>query len=480
MNTKHTIKVSALAVTVMVILVVTASVTGTAFADEPPPNPFIAVSITEHWFWVNNFTPETLVTFSIYDHQGDENPILEFSKPTDELGNLTIEGWQHIWDPEPGDYIVATDELIAKDLVLEYITLDVFDPENDLVSGYAMPGREVGVGVGNETGEQWMNVFADEATGEWIAQFEFNVGEDYLTEGSWAGGHVADEEGDVTAAHNSGPPEQPAWFTAFPEQDIVEGWDWPLGAEVHLAIYEDPVASPVYEQDETVVFAPWGSWQLWVWFEFPSEYNLKPGDIVTLTDNVTERTHVVRNLSITAIASEQNTVTGTTDANENITLWSWEDPQGMRLQTTANNIGAWRADFDDVGFDLVPGYHVRAEVWDDGGNDTAVDWYVHPTYTGLWRAVDSHDGSNMQMTISGVGNNQYQLTWTDDYWSICGGRGGIGLGAGSLDLGGSLRVDWVIKCRGAVTWEGQFDYVMDFETGTLWDGANTWYLVGGK
>lgn len=446
----------------------------------PALNSFVAVSITQHWFMLDQFPANVPVTISVYEHQGDMEPVLVLDRySTNESGFLSIEGWMHNWDLEPGNYVIASGGDVTKELVLEYITLDAFDPANDFISGHALPGREVSVGVGNETGEQWMNVFADAITGEWNADFT-GTGFD-ITEDMWAGGHVGDEDGDVTAAHNSGPPEPPAWFTAFPAQDVVEGWNWPLSANIHLTI-DDPATteiSPDYEQEETVAFTPWGSSDLWVWFEFGDEYDLKPGDVVTLTDGTTERTHTVRNLSITSIASEQNTVIGTSDASESIYLWSWEDPQGLRVQTTANNMGVWRADFDDVGFDLLPGFHVRAEVWDENGNDTAADLYVHPTYTGLWRTVDSYDQSNMQMTISGGGNNQYQLTWTDDYWSSCNGRS-VGHGIGTPDLGGGLLVDWVIECRGDVVWEGQINYFMDIAAGTLSDGANTWYLVGNR
>lgn len=445
----------------------------------PTPPAFIAVSLTSHWFMANNFLPETPITFYIYESKGDVDPVYVIDLNTDEFGNVGTQGWEYLWNPEMGNYVVATDGVNIKELELEYVTLDVFDPYNDFLSGEAAySGRQVDIGVGNENGEQWMSVIADDDS-RWSADFTLPDYEFNITADSWAGAHVSDEDGDVTASHNSGPPEPPAWFTAFPEQDVIEGWDWPLGAELHMSI-DDPSTevSPDYEQSETVEYAPWGSGQLWVWFEFPEAYDMKPGDVVTLSDGLVERTHVVRNLTITSIAFKQNTVTGTSDANESINLWSWEDPEGAQLRTNANNKGIWRADFDDIGFDLVPGYHVRAEVWDDTGNDTAVDWYVHPNYTGLWRAIDSADDSNMQMTISGGGNNRYQLTWSDDYWSICGGPGGNGLGTGVLTPWDMLQVNWVIKCHGAVVWEGQLDYMMDLETGTLWDGANTWFLVG--
>jgi hypothetical protein len=345
-----------------------ATVWGTA-----APNPFIAVSLTQHWFWVNSYAPEKLVTFSIYDNQGDETPILEFSKPTDSSGNLNLDGWEHIWDPEPGDYIVATDGLTTKDLVLENITLEVSDPVNNLVWGYTVGGREVGVGVGNEKGEQWMNVLADEVTGKWIAQFEFG-GEDYLTENSWASGNVGDEDGDITSAHNSGPSESPAWFTVFPELEAVEAWDFPIGAVVHLII-DDPATklSPDYEQDEPVTFTPWGSWQLWVWFDFAGKYNVKAGDVVTLTYGETVRTHTVQNLAVTKVNHEDDTIKGTASAGAEIHVWP--HATGQEEIAIANPNGKWNVSFSGV-YDLKPGEDGRAEIRDEMGNATAVDWHI--------------------------------------------------------------------------------------------------------
>jgi len=340
-----------------------------------PCNPFIAVSITEHWFWVNNFMPETLVTFSIYDDQGDIEPILKFSIPTDEMGNRTIDGWQHIWDPEPGDYIVATDGLITKDLVLEYLTLDVFDPGEDIISGTAMLGREVDIGMGNAETEYWIRVSADDPIGFEIGRWTANlreVGFD-ITEDMWAGAHVNDEDGDVTAAHNSGPPEPPAWFTVFPEWDAIEAWNFPIGAEVHLAIYEDPDDLPVYEQNEPVTFTPWDSWELWTWFDLSGTYDVKPGDIVTLSYGETVRTHVVQNLAVSKVNPEDDLVKGTSDPGAEI--YVWPHATGQEEFLAANPKGKWSVDFTGI-YDLMPGDGGRARIWGENGNATEVDWYI--------------------------------------------------------------------------------------------------------
>jgi signal peptidase I len=380
------------------------------------PNPFIAVSLTQHWFWVNNFMPGTLVTFYIYDNKGDENTIFEFSRNTDDFGNVNIEGWEHLWNPEPGDYVVATDGSNTKDLELEYITLDVFDPENDRVSGYALPGREVGVGVGNETGEQWMSVYTNDSTGEWVADFTLEGFEFDITEDSWAGGNVNDEDGDVTAAHNSGPSEPPAWFTVFPEQDAVEAWNWPLGALVHMAI-DDPSteATPDYEQDETITFTPWGSWQLWAWFDFAGVYDVKPGDIVTLSYGDTVRTHVVRNLAITKANHEDDIVKGTADAGAEIHVWPHATGQEQLAKT--NPQGKWNVDFTGI-YDLKPRDGGRAEIRDEMGNATAIDWYIpEPRFTiypdAQWfDGNDWPDGATVRITVK----DKPKCTFTQESW----------------------------------------------------------------
>ena len=68
-------------------------------------------------------------------------------------------------------------------------------------------------------------------------------------------------------------------------------------------------------------------------------------------------------------------------------------------------------------------------------------------FKGLWRAIDQ-DGSNIQLSIAGGGRGIFRLTWTDDYWSICGGNPGIGRGVGSLYsvFPNILHTDCVIRC----------------------------------
>lgn len=324
------------------------------------PNPFIAVSLTDHWISLSYFSPDTPVTISIYKSEGSSKPVVELNRSTDASGNLFIPSWAYNWDLEPGNLVTATDGVTTKELLLEYLTLDVFDPDHDLVSGSALAGRKVDVGVGNANGEQWLTVYADEVSAVWTADFK-TVGFD-LTADMWAGGHVNDEDGDVTAAHNTGAREPQ--FVVFPEWEWFDGNNWPDGASVKITV-QGKSECKVTKQSSGGFFN--GS--------FGEGCDVAIGDLVKFTDGKTTRTHVVRNLSITAVDPSENTITGTADTGTTVYVWphdGWFDP----LQAVADDSGLWQVDLDDTGYDLQEGASGRSEIRDETGNATAVDWYV--------------------------------------------------------------------------------------------------------
>jgi hypothetical protein len=250
---------------------------------------------------------------------------------------------------------------------VEPIAVTGLDTEADTIAGTAAAGETVYVW---QHGEDWaIQQPTADTDGNWTA--DFSTAEFDLQPGACGRAEVRDDAGNSTAEDWCVPIPR---FTAFPEGELIEGWDWPLDAVMHMTI-DDPSteASPDFTKDGMVILAPWDPGVRWLWIEFPGEYDLKPGDVVTVTDDATPRTHVVEVLSVGSPDAGENTVTGLASPSRRITLWSWEDPEGRRLETTADGSGAWVVDFDDVGLDLAPGQHVRAEVWDEGGNDTAID-----------------------------------------------------------------------------------------------------------
>jgi hypothetical protein len=161
------------------------------------------------------------------------------------------------------------------------------------------------------------------------------------------------------------------WLRAHPVWDSVDAWDWPQDAVLHLTI-DDPAtpAAPDFEMDLPGEVDPdLGS----VWFDFAGLYDLKPDDEVTVSDGTTTRQLIVSSLMIDAVDVAANTASGTAEAGASVRLPA-PPPPDQALFVTADGSGAWAADFDDIGFDLVAGTTVIAEVYDEDGDLTSFAW----------------------------------------------------------------------------------------------------------
>jgi hypothetical protein len=163
---------------------------------------------------------------------------------------------------------------------------------------------------------------------------------------------------------------------AFPEFNNVFGYGWPEGSEVHLTI-NDPSD---FDQTVTVGPAPWDPNDIMAFFDFGGSYDLKPGDVVTLSGSGMERTYTVQNLGVTEVDIRDDFVAGTADVGATVHV-GVHGYGGSEMILTVED-GTWMARFWDVGFDLVEGMCGRSEIRDDVGNATAVDWcYPVPHFT---------------------------------------------------------------------------------------------------
>ena len=157
---------------------------------------------------------------------------------------------------------------------------------------------------------------------------------------------------------------------AFPENDAVEAWEWPEGESIYLTINN----APGKEWEGVAAVTTWGDPRTYVRFEFNGQYDLVPGDIVTLTDNSTEIHHTVQNLDVTALNATTDTISGTADPGAVVQVWPHGFDSTATVETTAEG-GNWVADFAGL-FDLVKGTSGRSQILDENRNATAVDWTV--------------------------------------------------------------------------------------------------------
>ena len=207
-----------------------------------------------------------------------------------------------------------------------------------------------------------------------------------------------------------------ARFTVFPENDAVQAWDWPMNGVVYMTI-DDPATlstSPDYGQFATVGPAPWDENQILAYFNFSGVYDVKPGDLVTLIYGPTVVSYEVEPISLTDVDPVADTIGGTALPGETVFVWQ-HGQDWARQEPEAAADGGWVADFKlaDPPFDIAPGASGRAEVSDDRGNSTAVDWSVPIPGLRAFPDADRVDGDGWpagQMVTLTVDGRTFETT----------------------------------------------------------------------
>lgn len=227
------------------------------------------------------------------------------------------------------------------------------------------------------------------------------------------------------------------WLIAFPENDAVEGWEWPEGALVKLTINN----APGLEWSGTAQVTTWGDPRTYFRIELGNEYDLQIGDVVTLTEEFgTTTTHEVQNLAVTEVKGDVDTVGGTADVNAIVQVWPHGYDQDYFVEDTAED-GTWFADFGGLGFHTIEETGGRSQIVIDG-NATAVDWNVPwPT---PWR--DEFDGS--------LAGEWYWVNENQDKWNLTENPGflriytsNLGTGDENLLLRPVAQGDFAIETR---------------------------------
>ena len=362
-------------ISILVLLAAAVPVQGAVQAQEPSPR--IVASITYNWFQAENF-PGSSVHLQVYDEPGGAL-LWEETRSLSDSGYVTVEEWEHFMNLVPGQVIVASAGAIVKELVLEAVTLDTFDPAADYMAGtapLAPGGRLVWAGAGNEDTGCGLEVTADPTTGAWTADFTTQPCD--ITEDMWAAAQVFDADGDASEANLLPVPR----FTLFPEWEWFDAHGWPEGAAVTITVEGKAECGVVREAPGTFFNGSFGE-----------GCNLEIGDTVTFTNGATTQTHTVRNLDVTLVNAQIDLVKGVADPGTVVYVWP-HDPTVTPLQAVANGSGVWRVDFEKVGYDIQEDTVGRSEIRDENGNATAVDWYVlQPRFSAfpLWDRIEGWD-----------------------------------------------------------------------------------------
>jgi hypothetical protein len=365
-------------------------------ADAPQPPQFTA-SLSSDWINGNNWTPNNNVTIMLYEYENGPAIGDPFVWDTDTYGNFNADLRNEGIDLLPGNYIKVTDKnsSIVKSLTLPNLTIDYLDPDSDVAGGQAPADTRLSIDFNNQQENIQFDLFS-ESNGMWEA--DFGAHDFDLQPGSSGTVIIFDDDGDGTQVEGYVPNPH---FTVYPVWEAVEAYDWPDGATVSASVSGKDACTA----GGTAGYPEWDPSTTNVWMNFPEDCDVVVGDTVTITDGVTQVSHVVQYLTVTEANAESDYVSGT--ANSGTVVYVWPHGYGeYEVQPIAAD-GTWLADFAVFGDILQPGTDGRSEVRDVNGNATAVDWHVpspHFTVYPEWEAVEAWDwpdGALITASVSG-------------------------------------------------------------------------------
>lgn len=168
--------------------------------------PQIVASESGDWFWTSGFISGPLNLF-IYESADEGAALLWQDVREADDGGFVIVGYEdHGQDLVPGNVLVVSDEMNQKELELASITVEVFDVDNEIMSGTAPPGSEVWAAAGPMEWQERIFVEAAPVSGAWLADFN-TIGFDITEEmRPWSYAHIYDGDGDANEGSTPPPP----------------------------------------------------------------------------------------------------------------------------------------------------------------------------------------------------------------------------------------------------------------------------------
>jgi hypothetical protein len=337
--------------------------------------PFIEANLTWDWISIGRFGPFSNVSISVTGQEETE------AKCT---GELLTDSNGYSFEPldcshagvDPGNVVAATDGESSKELVLIDLTVDDFDPDEDVIAGTAPVGEMIRVDVWADDGSfASMDALAEngeEGIGYWAVDFspDGEVVYDITSET----GHLAfvsDDDGDFTLAEFA-PPPQP-FIIAWPEWDWVDGIGLPLGEVIRLIIDDDydPATPPLFDGTAQVIPNPWNPEETLVSFELGG-VDLLPGHLVVMLSEDIIKLHVVSHLAVLGVDPVSDTVAGIAEPFAGLDLWIQDTPD-TNIWVEVADSGDWMADFAGV-HDISLGVAGFVAHFDEDGDGTFVQW----------------------------------------------------------------------------------------------------------
>ncbi len=297
----------------------------------------------------------------------------------------------------PGQNISITDGSTTETLTIMDLYVDLYDPINKTVHGYADPGVKVGVNVWIDNGYQ--DVWADDTTGSWQASYVTSSGP-FLP---WTGGDVTtwDEDGDVTVYRiNNGN------IFATPEADYIELQNVTKYRMYTLTI-NDPADGLFYTDTRQ---SQLGEGETHGDVIFPlSDFDLDAGDQITIASGHDVRSLVVAPKGTISFNTVNDIITGT-NQHEN---WLGIGTPAAWRNVKTDSSGNWSIDYKEEDLngapveDIYPGMDGNTYDGGFGWDFTVNSWRVpNPRFdvranTDQIEAYEWTIGDELTVTVNG-------------------------------------------------------------------------------
>lgn len=311
-------------------------------------SPRIQVAPDDNWVssW-SRWTPGSTVTLTI-----KEGGVTKYSdsQVVDTNGYFNFNLW-NVFDLERGQEVTVSDGTNIKIHTVMPLYVDVVDVDADTISGRGKPNTDVEVWV---HGDGNMHVTAD-PSGKWTADFSGQTDLTYINDG---GSQQMDEDGDSTGVWWA----SPRFWVAPDDNWVQSNTRWTPGATITLTIAE----SGVVKYTDSQISDSQGNFNFNLW----SVFDLQRGQVVTVSDGKTTKTHTVMPFYVDGVNVTDDTIFGRADADTEVDVWVHGDGN---LLVTADEFGDWTADFTSQ-TDLTYLNDGGSAQYDEDGDGTGVWW----------------------------------------------------------------------------------------------------------
>ncbi len=285
----------------------------------------------------------------------------------------------------PGMFITMTDGVVYKTHTVIDLVASGVDEENDIVWGTGQVGAYICAQYCQYNGCHWRRFDTIGTDGSWEVNYSVlgSLPEEQLildlVPGIYGEMLFPDPDGDHTDV---------SWrnrerFDAHPFDERVDGSGWIEGATLTIEI-DDPAtpSDPDYSNSTTVIRNPGDLTNTYFNLDLGGLYDLKPGDIVTITDGTITKTHTVSELRVLNVDFSSDIISGIASPTTHVDI-STCGVSGCFYRTVLSDAsGYWTANFSEVGdqpweqtvIDILPGTNGVTRQWDPDVDATLVPW----------------------------------------------------------------------------------------------------------